>query len=497
MGSPPPVSSSATREKELIRLGNAGNYKWWALWTMSTAMLMVTFDFSALSACLPQLGVVFHANPVTLGWLNITYFIVSLSLTLTLAKVGDALGRRRCFLVGLGVFCVGLAVASLSGTIVHLLVARVVSGAGGAMTVALSTAITVAAFPEDERGRAVGILTGVSSIGLIAGPVLGGFLLDLLGWQAIFYMRVPVVVACMAMTKFVVKEQERHERRSFRFDGWGSLTLFGWLSTSLLLLSLGNRWGFTSLPILALGGGALFLFCTFIVAERHAVEPVANLAFFKKGAFSAAIVSSMATAVGSSSVAFLLPFYFMDGLGFSGSTVGAYLTLLALPAVLFSPISGRVSDRIGSKILSASGTALGCCGVFWLTYTAVVPSRINLCVGIALVGTGMGIFHPPNSSALIGSVPRSSLAVASAIASMARNVGTSVAIALSGVLFGFYESRHLVRLKSEGMNLLLARKTAVIYGFGDALMVVVPVMLVGIVATLVFGTPMAGRRASS
>jgi EmrB/QacA subfamily drug resistance transporter len=446
---------------------------------------MVSLDLSILSACLPQLASVFHSDSSVIGWVNIIYFIVSLSLTLTLAKVGDMLGRKKVFLTGLGIYSVGLVVASLSQSIAQLLIARAIQGAGGAMTVALCTAITIAAFPPDERGKVVGILTGVSSVGLVAGPMVGGFLLDLLGWRGIFYTRVPVLLVSIAMSWFIIKEQVGYEKRTFTFDGWGSLTLFGWLSAFLLFLSLGRKIGFTSLQGLGLSCTAIVLFVLFIFAEKHSSEPIVDLNLFRKPVFSASIISSMAITVGSSSVAFLFPFYLMGGLGFSGSGVGTYMALMAFPAVILSPLAGRASDRFGSRALSTAGVVVGCIGVFTLSRLGPSPTSLSIAVAITLVGAGMGIFHPPNTSALIGSVSKDMLGVASAIAMMARNVGTSVALALSGTFYSLYEYRHLSNLHHSGINNSLAKKLASVGGFHDTLMIALSIAALGIFTSLI------------
>lgn len=213
------------------------SYKWWVLLTVSMSSNMVALDLSVLTTCLPQLGRVFNTDSSTLGWLNIVYFIMSQSLMLTLSKLGDAKGRKRIYLIGLVLYTIGLTAASLSLSVGQLIACRVIQGAAGATISALGIAITVAAFPPDERGKAIGVLMGAMSIGLVAGPVLGGVILDLLGWRAIFYLRIPFLLACLVMAWVIVEEQKGIEGRRFKFDTVGSLSLFGWL-TCLLLFSV-------------------------------------------------------------------------------------------------------------------------------------------------------------------------------------------------------------------------------------------------------------------
>ena len=185
---------------------------------ISAMVLMTSLDASILYTTLPRLAAVFHTKSSTVGWLNIVYYIVNLSLTLTLAKIGDALGRKRILLFGLAFYTFGLALASVSSSMIQLIAARGMQGVGGATAVALGTAITVAVFPPGERGKAVGILTGAGSAGLIVGPIVGGIILDLIDWRAVFYARVPVILACLIAIWLVVEEQRPTEKKAFNFD---------------------------------------------------------------------------------------------------------------------------------------------------------------------------------------------------------------------------------------------------------------------------------------
>lgn len=468
------------------------SYKWWVLVTVSASAVMAALDLSLLTTCLPHLASVFHTDSSVIGWLNIVYFIMTQSLMMTLSKVGDARGRKRVFVAGLACYTVGLVVASVSQSVGQLIIARIIQGAAGATVTALGTAITVAVFPGQERGKALGILIGSASIGLVAGPVIGGILLDLLGWRAVFWIRAPFFAACLAMAWIVIGEQKKDDT-GFRFDTMGAVSLFIWLSCLLLFLSFGNKWGYSALPSILLMAVVVVFFVAFIVAERRSPEPIVDLAIFRNRLFSAAIVSSMASTIGSSSSVFLVPFFLVQGLGFSGTAAGTFMALLAVPSLVLSPLSGRLSDRMGSRILSTTGVVVVCAGLVWLMRLGPGSSLTSIGIGIVLVGSGIGVFHPPNNSAMVGSVPKEMLGVASAVGQTARHVGSSVSLALAGAIYSTHVARHAAALTNAGHDLLSAKRMASIAGFSDTLAVTLCIAVIGIFASLFRGSAKAAR----
>lgn len=457
---------------------------------------MAALDLSILTTCLPHLASVFHTDTSVIGWLNIVYFIMTQSLMMTLSKVGDAKGRKRVFVAGLAFYTVGLLAASVSHSVGQLILARIVQGAAGATITSLGLAIAVAVFPSEQRGRALGILIGSASIGLVAGPVLGGVVLDLLGWRAIFYVRAPFLVACLVMARVIIEEQKKADGQGFTFDTAGAISLFGWLSCLLLFLSFGYKWGLTTFPSLLLATMTIFFFARFLIAERRSAEPIVELSIFKNRLFSAAVLSSMASTVGSSSAVFLVPFCLVRGLGFSGTMVGTFMAMLAVPSLVLSPLSGRLSDRMGSRFLSSTGVAVVCAGLVWLIRLPAGATPFGIGTGIILVGSGIRIFHPPNNSAIVGFVPREMLGVASAIGTTARHIGSSTSLAVAGAVYSAHQSLDLSRFSHVGWAPAAARRMASVAGFSDTLLVALSVACVGFMASLFRGSTGGSREVS-
>lgn len=461
-------------------------YRWWVLVAVSIGNLTVSLDNSILAACLPRLAKVFHTDSAVIGWVSIAYLIASQSLMLTLAKIGDAKGRKMVYMVGIAFYTVGLAICSLSQGIGQLIFARTLQGIGAATTFSLSMAIAVAVFPAEQRGRILGILASAYSVGLVAGPMLGGFILDFLGWRAVFYTRVPLALAGFVMAWAVIREQ-KGENPHFQLDIAGTASLCGLLSCLLLYLSFGGKWGFRSSSALILAALTILFLFSFLRAEKRAVQPVIDIALFKESLFAAATASAAIHTLGSASAVFLIPFYLMEGLGSSGSIVGIFMGLLAVPLVLIAPVSGRLSDKIGSRFLSTMGMAMTCFALFYLSRLGTESTYLNIGTGAVLLGCGAGIFQPPNNSAIIGSVPKDMLGTASALIATAKQVGISSGIAISGTIFSVHQTYHLTRLMGTGFDRTLANKMAVVMGFHDALMVSLVIVSVGILTCLVRG----------
>lgn len=463
---------------------DTGTYKRWVLFAVSLGSLSVALDNSILIAALPQLAAVFHTDSSVISWVNLVYYITSQSLMLTLARIGDAKGRKKVYMTGLGFYTVGLIGCAVAQNVPMLIAARAFQGVGAATGYSLSMAIAVAVFPAEERGRALGILAGSNSVGLVVGPVIGGLLLDLLGWRGVFYARAPLALAALLMTLLIVKEQRR-EKEYFRLDLAGAISLFCFLGSLFLFLSFGGKWGFRMPVVLLMGASSLCSFIWFIVAEGRAVQPILRLGLFKRRVFAAASVTGLFNGFGAATMTFLVPFYLVQGLGFSSSAVGLTMALVAAPLLILSPVSGRLSDKIGSTVLCTLGMALGTVGLFLLSRPIAHPSYGAIATGVALMGIGTAIFLAPNNSTVVGSVPRDMLALASGVAVATRQVGVSSGIAIAGALFGSYQSHYVAQFVGRGIEMTAARKIASIAGFGDAILIGAAVSCAGIATSVV------------
>ena len=427
----------------------SNSYKWWVLIAISIANFSAALDMSIITVSFPRLTEVFNTDASVVVWLAISFAIAELGLLLTLAKVGDSIGRKKVYCFGLGLYTLGLILCSVSPNITMLILSRIVQGAGAAMTLTVGAAIVVAVFPREQQGRAIGFFSMLTAVGLIAGPALGGVIIDYLDWQGIFYTRIPVGIITLLMAMVIIKEQKDPSIR-FQLDYGGSILLLCGVGCLLLYLNLGSDWGYTSVISLVLLFIAVGSLASFIYVERKVPQPILDLSFFKNRTFTMAGITNFIQMTSGSLGPVLIPFFLMDGLLLSPSTVGLLMALIAVPPVIISPISGWISDKIGNRIPMVIATACFTVGLFLASRLDIETTILEVALVLTLFGFGMGMFMAPNQSAMISTVPRRHLATAMGVANTMRLLGGSSGMALGGTLYAVEQSRRLEEIAAQG-----------------------------------------------
>jgi EmrB/QacA subfamily drug resistance transporter len=259
-------------------------YKWKALVTVALGTMMATMDASITNIAFPVLTKVFKADLTTVVWVTVAYVLVSTSTMLIIGKIGDLMGRKRIYALGMGIFTLGLVVCSLAHTIGQLIFFRTLQAVGAAMTISTSTAIVTEAFPRNEVGRGIGFLGMSVSVGFILGPILGGFLLDWLDWRSIFYVRAPVSLMGFFLALFLLK-MDQVRGGGIKLDLLGTLTSSAGIFLFVFGVSQIRQHGLSSSRVhLILGLGMIFLIL-FILVERQARDPIVDLGLFKNQVF--------------------------------------------------------------------------------------------------------------------------------------------------------------------------------------------------------------------
>ncbi len=414
----------------------SGSYKWWVLIAVSIANFSSSLDMSIVTVSFPRLSEVFNTSSSTVVWLTIAFTISELGLLLTLAKIGDTIGRKRVYVIGLVVYTIGLIFCSVSPNIMLLILSRAVQGAGAAMALTVGSALVIASFPREEQGRAIGIFSMLMSVGLIAGPALGGVLIDTLDWQGLFYTRIPVGILSLVMALAIIKEQKQPGVK-LHLDLPGAFTLLLGTASLVLFLNLGSGWGFLSLPALALVIAAVVFLILFFYVERKAIQPVLDMKLFRSRVFTMATVTTCFHIMGGTMAPVLIPYFLIGGIQLSASTVGMLMAIMAVPPVILSPISGWISDKIGARIPMVAASICFSLALF-------LASRMGLGIGIThiamimlLFGVGMGVLMPPAQSAVVGSAPREEMASAMGVSNTMRLLGSAIGTAVAGSLYAY------------------------------------------------------------
>jgi EmrB/QacA subfamily drug resistance transporter len=459
------------------------SYKWFAMAVASMGTLMGTIDMGGIRVVLPNLEQVFHSSPDIVVWVSLIWVLVGSSLMLSMARAADIFGRKKFYNIGLAIFILGLALCSLAQNITQLILFRFIQSFGAAMTITIEYALVTAAFPTKERGRALGIMAGIAGLGLLAGPALAGLCLDLFGWRSFFYLRIPFAVITIVMSQVLLKAAPSNKNRE-KFDLIGAITFFIALSCLLVGLTQGQRLGWLSPWIISLICVGVLVLISFLVVEKKIAHPVLDLKMFRNRLFSVAVVSHILLYVSTAGVNFAMPFYLIDSLGFNASKAGLLLVTLPAITLVFSPFSGKISDKLGSLVLCASGFILIALGLFLLCGATIETSIGSIVFYLFLIGAGLGLFTSPNTSAIIGAVHGGNLSSASAMAGTLRHLGMSIGMAVSGGVFTVNRFSHANQLASQGLPQNMAAKLSTVNGFQNTILIGLIIAVVGLLVSL-------------
>ena len=406
-------------------------YHWVALGLVCYGLFLGTMDTSIVNVALPTLASELDTSTENVLWVSLVYILFTTGLSLSMGRLGDLYGRKRIYVVGFAMFTVGMGMAAISGSLGELLGARIFQAVGASMSMASGAAIVVSTFPPSRRGQGLGIMAATVGAGVASGPVLGGVMVDLIDWRALFWTRIPAGVVGTLLVWWLLVDTPA-ERRPRGLDVPGSFLLFGLLSSAVLAVNRGVVWGWGSPAIVGLFllSGALVV--TFVWVERRTVSPVVDLALFGSRSFSGGVGAAVLQFMGLSAVVILMPFYLLDARGFSLLEAGGIMAALPLAMLVFSPSSGMLSDRFGVRVLTTLGLALVSVGLLLMATIDVETSVAGIVLRLIVIGIGTAIFQSPNTSSIMGSVGPDRLGTASAAATTARTSSNSNGISTAG-----------------------------------------------------------------
>jgi len=395
------------------------------------SLLIVGLDNTIVNVALPSLQRDLHASVSGLQWTVDAYTLVLASLLMLSGSTADRLGRRRVFQTGLVVFSVGSLLCSVAPGLGWLVVFRMVQAVGGSMLnpVAMSIITNVFTDPK-ERARAIGVWGGVVGISLALGPIVGGALVDSVGWRSIFWINVPVGMAALLLTAlFVPESRADHPRRP---DVVGQALVLVFLLTLTFGIIEGPVRGWTSPLILTCFIVAAAALISFIAYEGRRAEPLIDPRFFRSVPFSAATVIAVLAFAALGGSLFLNTLYLQNVRGFSPLKAGLITVPLALMTLVFAPVSGRIVGNRGTRIpLAIAGVAMTAAGLMLVRLSNTTPIWWII-VTFLVFGLGFAMVNAPITNTAVSGMPRAQAGVAAAIASTSRQVGQSLGVAIVG-----------------------------------------------------------------
>lgn len=407
--------------------------KWPVMATVGTGVFLAMVDSSIINVSLPTLVRELHTEFAVVQWVVLAYLLTITCSMAGIGRLGDMLGKKNIYMLGFIIFTLGSALCGLSPSVHWLIVFRVFQAIGAAMTMALGAAIVVEAFPPKERGRAMGIIGAIVSVGIVMGPVLGGVILGVLSWRWIFYVNLPVGIVGTFMVRRFLPDFKPGGRQ--QFDVPGALTLFFSILSLLLGLTIGQQQGFFQPLISILMGGGVVLLAIFVFIEHKVAQPMIDPKLFVNPLFSVNLTIGFMSFVGLSGTVILLPFYLENILKFHSMKVGLLMGIIPVMLGITSPLSGILSDRIGSRIITMVGLAVMFIGFLVASTLNQDTTVLGFAVRIFAVGAGIGIFLSPNNSAIMGAAPRNQLGIVSGMMAQSRTLGQTVGVAVIGAIW--------------------------------------------------------------
>lgn len=434
---------------------NDDNVKWFTLVAGCFALFMAILDNLVLNVALPTISEDFSPSGTQLQWIISAYTLVFASLQITAGGLGDRFGRKRFFMIGVVIFTVTSGLAALVTSTEWLIVARAVQGLGAAFIMPLSLSLISAAFPPEERGKALGIWTAISVSGLALGPIVGGFIVEYFAWQWIFLINVPIGIGAFLVTSAVVRES-RDESGTVGTDIPGTIAITAAIaSLTWSLIQAGER-GWADSLIIAGFAIAAVSFALFIAIEQRTEFPMVPLRFFRSSTFTGANIDAFFISFLISGVAFSMTLYQQNVHGFSPVKTGLAMLPLVATMMIFAPISGSLVNRLGSSRLIAVGMLITGASAFLFLRTGVDASYVDIVPAMVMMGFGNALIFAPMTTAVLNSVESNKSGVASAVNGAIRETGFAFGVALLGTVMnqryrsGFNGSSEIQALREPG-----------------------------------------------
>ncbi len=434
-------------------MNQSGGNKYWVFGALAIGLFASVVDHGSVIVALPSVAEDLRIELPSVQWVVIGFALTISALLLPMGRLADMIGQKRVYLLGSLILMLGAAGAGLAPNLAALLLARIFQGVGAAMTQGTGMAIMTSVFPSSERGRAIGLLMTTVGVGAVAGPAIGGAVVDFVHWRAVFFLNIPLGLVGVAATLYVLRrwESERASRGS-SFDWPGALLSTGVLVALLLGLTLAVNTGWLKAPILAAFVLSAGMFAAFIWWELRAPEPMFNLRFFRDRVFSCGVSAAFFTFLGQSSVLFLMPFYLQNVLGHSPKIAGLVVMPGALCMAILGSVSGTLSDKFGWRWFTVGGMVSSTLGLAILTRVTETSPLWQVIPGLILVNGGMGMFYSPNSSSVLSAVGRESYGVVSGFLNLVRNSANVISLAIATTIvtvtmgsLGFEPSLEAVR----------------------------------------------------
>ncbi len=412
------------------------DYRKPALLVTTVGAFLVPFMGSSINIALPSIGKEFEMNAVLLPWITISYLLSATIFLIPFGRIGDIHGRKKVFVSGFLIYTISSLLCAMSTSAPSLISFRVLNGIGGSMIFSIGMAILTSIFPPGERGKVIGINIAAVYSGLSCGPFFGGLLTHHFGWRSIFLINLPLGTLMVLLIIWKLKG-EWAEAKGEKFDLFGSV-LFGMTLVAIM-------YGFSTLPKM---GGLSFVLLgllgmlIFVKWEMRTESPLFNVDLFRKNrVFAYSNLAALINYSATFAISFLMSLYLQFIKGLTPQEAGTVLIAQPLVQAVFSPVAGRLSDRIEPRMVASIGMALTAAGLLLFSFLNQETNLSHIVGTLILLGFGFALFSSPNTNAVMSSVENRYYGVASGTLSTMRSTGTMFSMGITMMIFAIYIGR--------------------------------------------------------
>ncbi len=427
------------------------NAKWLILATVMVGTFLGRLDQTVVNLALPKIIDDFAITVSAAGWIATAYILANAVFVPVWGKLGDTIGRKKVYIMGFAIFIVGSALAGLSWNLGSMIVFRIIQAVASSADYPTAMAILAFTFKQGrERAQALGIWSSVFAASAVVGPLIGGPLIDSLGWRWVFLINIPVGIVGLLMALVFVPESTGRETVSF--DWWGAITLGSALSALVLVLDQGTSWGWTSVNSLLCYLSVVVFITIFYFIERKHPEPIVDLKFFKNSVFVNTLANNFIVFMGLSGSIFVIPIFAQTFLGYSATQSGYLFIPMAGALMLASPLGGALTGRVKANYVIAASTGVAAFGLFLFAhFIDVRATALNIMIPLGVMAFGLGFGMAQRTGAVAAVVPSEEMGVASSVLALVRNISGAFGIALFGTLLQSSTESNVLKISQNSV----------------------------------------------
>ncbi len=412
----------------------SNNLRWLVLLTVIIGTFLGRLDQTIVNLALPKIMSDFSISVTSAGWIATAYILANAIFVPIWGKLGDTIGRKKVYILGFSIFIFGSVLAGLSWNLSSMIAFRVIQAIAGSADYPTAMAILAVTFSEGkERAQALGIWSSSFAAASVFGPLLGGPLIDNFGWRSVFLVNLPIGLIGIIMALAFINESTS-EKKTMRFDWWGSITLGVALTSLVLVLDKGTDWGWLSLNSIISYLLTVVFMMIFVHVEKKAKEPIVDLKFFKNNLFVSALLNSFIIFMGMMGSIFLIPIFAQTFLGMDATQTGYLFMPMAFMMVIASALGGTLVGKVQTRYVIFIGTLVAAGGMFFFSWLDPRSTALDIMWPLSIMAFGMGFGMAQRTNIVASSVPEHEVGIASSILALARNIAGAFGIAVFGTI---------------------------------------------------------------